>query len=138
MALNVQSLRTTYQLGLLLRSARKSRKLTQGQLAIRMGVSQSRVSQLELEPQGMTVEQLLLACAALGMELQVGDRTEPRAVETDALRGSDRDDSRDTPIEKSAEPVLDTVHGQCEDSIFAKQVRIAVQLLERKPRKGSW
>jgi len=76
-----QPLRTTPQLGLLLRSARKARKLTQGQLAVRLGVSQSRVSQLELQPQDMTVEQLLNACAALGLELQLGERAAPDGAE---------------------------------------------------------
>lgn len=71
---NAQSLRTSSQLGQLLRSARKASKLTQGQLALHMGVSQSRVSQLELQPGDLTVEQLLSACAALGLELQLGLR----------------------------------------------------------------
>lgn len=74
MTLNLQSLRTSSQLGQLLRSARKASKITQSQLALRMGVSQSRVSQLELQPGDMTVEQLLSACAALGLELQLGLR----------------------------------------------------------------
>lgn len=74
MILTLQSLRTSSQLGQLLRSARKAGKVTQSQLALRMGVSQSRVSQLELQPGDMTVDQLLSACAALGLELQLGQR----------------------------------------------------------------
>ncbi len=74
MTRSTQPLRTSAQLGRLLRSARKAGKLTQSQLALSMGVSQSRVSQLELQPGDMTVDQLLSACAALGLELQLGLR----------------------------------------------------------------
>lgn len=80
MTRSTQSLRTSSQLGQLLRSARKAGKLTQSQLALSMGVSQSRVSQLELQPGDMTVDQLLSACAALGLELQLGLRPSKEAA----------------------------------------------------------
>ncbi len=112
MTSNTQSLRTSSQLGQLLRSARKAGKVTQGQLALRMGVSQSRVSQLELQPGDMTVEQLLCACAALGLELQLGLRQagltgEVLATETRAV----------APKEAAS---------------------LAAKSLARKPRIGAW
>lgn len=93
----VQPLRTPSQLGLLLRSARKARKITQGQLAVRMGVSQSRVSQLELRPQDMTVEQLLSACAGLGLDLQVAERGAPPASAPKPAQGTPKAAKRVAP-----------------------------------------
>lgn len=57
------------QMGPLLQSARKSAKLSQTDLAKRIGVSQSRLSAMELDPASINLEQLLALCAALGLEL---------------------------------------------------------------------
>lgn len=65
---------TTGQLGSMLQAARKAQRLTQSALAARMGLSQSRVSHLELNAHELSVEQLLAWCAALGLELAVGTR----------------------------------------------------------------
>ncbi len=62
------------QLGSILQAARKARGLTQSALAARIGLSQSRVSHLELNAHELSVEQLLAWCAALGLELAVGTR----------------------------------------------------------------
>lgn len=67
-------LRTADQLGLILRSARKAKKLTQGDLASKLNISQSRVSQLELQPGDLTVHQLMDWCAALSLEVKIGER----------------------------------------------------------------
>ncbi|WP_454689877.1 helix-turn-helix domain-containing protein [Achromobacter aloeverae] len=67
-------LSTPAQLGVVLQSARKAQGLTQSALAGRMGLSQSRVSHLELHAQELSVAQLLSWCAALGLELTVGPR----------------------------------------------------------------
>ena len=64
----------TGQLGSMLQAARKARGLTQSALAARIGLSQSRVSHLELNAHELSVEQLLAWCAALGLELAVGAR----------------------------------------------------------------
>ncbi len=63
---------TPSQLGSVLQAARKARGLTQSALAGRIGVSQSRVSQLEQNPDNLNVEQLLAWCSALGLELAIG------------------------------------------------------------------
>jgi HTH-type transcriptional regulator / antitoxin HipB len=67
---------TTMQLGRLLQSARKANKLTQVSVGARMGLSQKRVSALELDPGSLTVEQLLKLCAVLGLELTIGARAQ--------------------------------------------------------------
>lgn len=53
------------QLSLHLRSLRKTRGLTQAQLAARMGVVQSRIAALEKDATKLTAEQLLRLLAAL-------------------------------------------------------------------------
>jgi len=65
---------TTMQLGQLLLSARKEKRLTQADLAARMGLSQARISQMELHPESVTVQQLLTATAILDLELTLGLR----------------------------------------------------------------
>ena len=67
-------LATAPQLGQLLKSARKRSKLTQAAVASRVGLSQNRVSYLELHPDEISVKQLLAWAATVGLELQLGDR----------------------------------------------------------------
>jgi HTH-type transcriptional regulator/antitoxin HipB len=74
MSTRTQAIVTASQLGTLLQSARKSRKLTQAQLGARLGLSQTRVSELELAPGTLSVDQLLALCAQLGLELSVQPR----------------------------------------------------------------
>lgn len=62
---------TPAQLGALLVNVRKSRKLTQAQLGARLGLSQKRVSELELAPGTLSVDQLLAVCGQLGLQLSV-------------------------------------------------------------------
>ncbi|AZV93653.1 transcriptional regulator [Bordetella sp. J329] len=65
---------TPGQLGATLQAARKAAGLTQSELASRIGLSQPRVSHLELHAQEMNVAQLLAWCATLGLELSVATR----------------------------------------------------------------
>lgn len=69
-----QPLITAMQLGQLLKSARKRRKLTQTAVAARLGLSQNRVSYLELHPDELSLKQLLAWCAVVGLELRLGER----------------------------------------------------------------
>ena len=71
-----QPIITTPQLGQLLLSARKRRKLTQTAVAQRLGLSQNRISHLEQHPDEISVKQLLSWCSAIGLELRLGERTE--------------------------------------------------------------
>ncbi len=59
------------QLRQLLKSLRKSRGLTQSELALRLGVVQSRVADIEREPGAVSVEQMLQVLAMLGAQLVV-------------------------------------------------------------------
>ncbi|WP_236629724.1 helix-turn-helix domain-containing protein [Synechococcus sp. BS55D] len=68
-------IRTPAQLGMLLRDARREQGMNQQQLALKAGgISQARLSQLELQPGRLTVERLLLLLAALNLEVVVRPR----------------------------------------------------------------
>jgi HTH-type transcriptional regulator / antitoxin HipB len=69
-----QTLVTALQLGQLLKTARKQRKITQAQVASRLGLSQNRVSHLEQHPEELSFKQLLAWCAVIGLELRLGER----------------------------------------------------------------
>lgn len=73
-AFKTHPLATALQLGQLLKAARKRRKLTQAAVASRIGLSQNRLSYLELHPDEISVKQLLAWCATVGLELRMGDR----------------------------------------------------------------
>lgn len=66
-----QILSLSRRLGPLLRSARKSAGLSQTALAQHLGISQSRVSAMELDPGSISVAQLLALFAALNHEMLV-------------------------------------------------------------------
>jgi HTH-type transcriptional regulator/antitoxin HipB len=70
---------TPHQLARLLVTARKARGWSQAELARKLGLSQSRVSFLELHPEALSLEQLLNWLAALHLELEVGPRGTPTA-----------------------------------------------------------
>ena len=72
-----QVLSVADQLGPLLQAARKAAGLSQTALGSRLGISQSRVSAMELDPGSISLAQLLSMCSALGMELLVQTRTGP-------------------------------------------------------------
>lgn len=61
------------QLQQLLKSLRKSRKMTQAELARRLGVVQSRIADIERDPGAVSVEQLLQVLAILGAQMVVRD-----------------------------------------------------------------
>lgn len=79
----IQPITTATQLGTLLQGARKSLKLTQAQLGARLGLSQKRVSELELAPGTLSVDQLLAICAQLGLQLSLNRRDEASANQAD-------------------------------------------------------
>lgn len=69
-----QPLVTAPQLGQLLVASRKRRKLTQAEVAQRIGLSQNRISYLEKNPGEISFKQLLSWCSAIGLELRLGER----------------------------------------------------------------
>ena len=68
----LSTLRTPEQLQLAIRARRKALGLTQAEVATRMGLSQKRLSALERNPALLSVSQLLVLTALLGIELRVG------------------------------------------------------------------
>jgi HTH-type transcriptional regulator/antitoxin HipB len=75
-----QPIITANQLGQLLQGARKNRKLSQAQLATRLGLSQNRLSELERNAGSLSVDQLLAICGQLGLQLSVQRREEANAT----------------------------------------------------------
>jgi HTH-type transcriptional regulator/antitoxin HipB len=71
MYLMKQILSLSKQLGPLLQAARKAAGLSQTELAQRLGISQSRISAMELDPGTINVEQLLALLAVLNLEVLV-------------------------------------------------------------------
>nr|WP_315595591.1 helix-turn-helix transcriptional regulator [uncultured Cupriavidus sp.] len=69
------------QLGQVLQGARKIAGLTQAEAAARLAISQSRVSHMELNPETISVAQLLALLGAYEMDLVI----EPRAVRDELL-----------------------------------------------------
>ena len=75
MAAGKQVIRAPAQLGMLLGCARREQGMSQQELAPKTGgMSQARLSQLELQPGRLTVERLLLLLAALNLEVVVWPR----------------------------------------------------------------
>ncbi len=69
-----QALVTAPQLGQILRVSRQRRRLTQAEVASRLGLSQNRLSHLELHPDEISFKQLLAWCPVVGLELSIGER----------------------------------------------------------------
>ena len=80
-----QPISTEKQLGHLLQGCRKSHGLTQAQLAQQAGISQERLSVLELNPGRITIERLLRLLGALGLELSIQEKADIDASRTTAL-----------------------------------------------------
>jgi HTH-type transcriptional regulator/antitoxin HipB len=72
-----QLVTTPTQLGGVLRGRRKARGMSQAELAAKLNVSQSRLSTLESDPAGLTLDRLLVLAAVLGLEIVVQDRASP-------------------------------------------------------------
>ena len=74
------------QLSVLLKTTRKARKLTQGELASRMGLSANRFSELESDLGGLTVDRLFELVHALGLEIIVQNAGEPASPAADSAK----------------------------------------------------
>jgi HTH-type transcriptional regulator/antitoxin HipB len=94
-----QVLAVPAQLGPLLKGARRAAELSQSQLAERLGISQSRMSHMELNPGSINLEQLLAIFAALNLEVMVGPRLATSA---------------------SGEPTLDAATGQTTAQLYSQ------------------
>lgn len=65
---------TAQQVGHLLVARRKALSLSQAEMAQRLGISQSRYSEIETAPERITLERLLAIAAALGFEVALQER----------------------------------------------------------------
>jgi len=65
---------TPAQIGSILASQRKHLKMSQAQVAARVGLSQNRLSVLETNPAALTAKQLLALLNVLGLELAIEER----------------------------------------------------------------
>ena len=71
----MQAINNPTQIGATLSGRRKHLKLSQTDVANRLGLSQNRLSELEAKPETLTVEQLLALLNVLGLEMTLGERT---------------------------------------------------------------
>jgi HTH-type transcriptional regulator/antitoxin HipB len=72
-----QTIATSHQMGQILAAGRRRAGLTQAEAALRVGVSQSRISTLEAYAGALTLDQLLALLGAYGLQLQVQDKDSP-------------------------------------------------------------
>lgn len=73
---------TAQQVGHLLVARRKALSLSQAEMAQRLGISQSRYSEIETAPERITLERLLAITAVLGFEVVMQDkRSSPQKSE---------------------------------------------------------
>ena len=77
------------QLAPQLRSLRKAGRLNQSDLALRLGVSQSRIAAIERNPAAVSVGQLLELLKILGVDLVLRDTQTPSGVNQTASYVSD-------------------------------------------------
>jgi HTH-type transcriptional regulator/antitoxin HipB len=76
-----QRLYAESQAGELLRQRRKTRGLSQRQVASKLGVTQSRLSELESARAHITLERLIALARLLELEIVLRDRREPPATD---------------------------------------------------------
>ena len=84
----LHNLVTPTQMGQILKTARKNNQLSQTELASRVGLSQSRISAFEQQPENIGLGQLLSVLNALGLELTVQAR---QTTASQALQARDSD-----------------------------------------------
>jgi HTH-type transcriptional regulator/antitoxin HipB len=74
-----QTITTPHQMGEILSAGRRRAGLTQAEVAVRIGVSQSRISTLEADSGTLTLNQLLALFGAYGLQLQAEDHNDSSA-----------------------------------------------------------
>ncbi len=77
----MHTITTPAQIGATIANRRKALKLSQTDVARRLGLSQNRLSELEARPQSLTVEQLLALLNVLGLELAIATTSRKLKVE---------------------------------------------------------
>lgn len=75
------------QLAQHLKSFRKARNLTQAQLALKLGVTQSRIAGIEAQPGKVSLDNLLRILAALDVRMLLSDRALNADTALKSLKG---------------------------------------------------
>lgn len=88
------------QLKQLLKSLRKSRQMTQAELAQRLGVVQSRVADIERDPGAVSVDQLLQVLAMLGAQVVVRQTGQPLPTSKPAIDSEAPSEAKSPPTGK--------------------------------------
>jgi HTH-type transcriptional regulator / antitoxin HipB len=74
---------TPGQVAEILRGRRKARRLPQRDVAAALGISQERLSRLEANAAGLTLERLIAIASLLGLELVLKDKASTLAVDAE-------------------------------------------------------
>lgn len=89
------TIRSSPQLSQHLRALRKARGLSQADLGMRMGLSQSRIARMENSPTQVSVDGLLQLLSVLGVHMVLSDTdtsSKPSGGSASALNGADKGD----------------------------------------------
>ena len=78
-----QFITTPGQVGNILRGRRKARHVPQKDLAAKLGISQERLSRLEADAAGITLDRLIAIANLLGLELILQDKSDTPAPESE-------------------------------------------------------
>jgi len=115
------------QLSQHLRSFRQHRKLTQQQLAQSLGLTQSRIADIEADPGKVSVENLLKILSALKVQLILEDKQDRQGQQ-------DRQD----PSALGITEVLGRSLTQAENTLPQAAGLELLQASKKKPHGGSW
>jgi HTH-type transcriptional regulator/antitoxin HipB len=74
-----QLINTTAQLAEIIRGRRKVRRISQAELATKLGITQGRFSALEADPSSLPLARLILLVKLLGLELIIRDKADEPA-----------------------------------------------------------
>lgn len=75
-----QRVTTPGQVADILRQRRRSRGLSQTDVALKLGLSQARVSAIESKPASLTLERLIALASLLDLEVVLRDRSSKRST----------------------------------------------------------
>lgn len=75
----MQPIKHSTQIGAILAARRKTLKLSQTQVAEKLGLSQNRLSELETQPGTLTVAQLLALANTLGLAIHIGQASDAKS-----------------------------------------------------------
>jgi HTH-type transcriptional regulator / antitoxin HipB len=78
------TIRNADQLKITLKSFRKAKKLSQKELAARLGITQQAMSSLEAQPHAASIERLMQLLSVLGIDVVLRERDLHKAIDIGA------------------------------------------------------